>query len=244
MRTLLSAVILLLLPVAAWAAECGCGYPTRCAVPCERCRPRHVCVQVPVPQPQPCEHPEPMYERGGYAAPPRMGTAAGESETTGFTGGGIQFPALHLRLPTIQLPGIVRFRRDAHLLLDQAEGAVRNGPTPRILFRCGTRDRRHARAGSGATAGRQKRSAHSAATVPSSPCSKLCRRGNPKTPPVRANAATASEGAGGQVPRLRVRHMSLTAGAAACDARAHAATSGAAWRPIPAACHGANIPSG
>ena len=94
---------------------CACGYPRHRPTPCERCCQKPVCVQVPVAQPQVAA------PQGAFAAPPRTGAVAGESQAPGMTGMAIHFPAFSLRLPTIQLPGFTRFRTDAQMYVDASQ---------------------------------------------------------------------------------------------------------------------------
>lgn len=46
---------------------------------------------------------------------------AGIERGSGFEGAGIHIPALSLRLPTIQLPGLVRYRREPRMMIQGAK---------------------------------------------------------------------------------------------------------------------------
>ncbi len=58
---------------------------------------------------------------GVFAAPPASGTVAGESNAIGINGPALHFPAMSLRMPTLQLPSITRFRSGARMRIDAAE---------------------------------------------------------------------------------------------------------------------------
>ena len=55
-----------------------------------------------------------------FAAPAPTGQVAGASHAVGIRGLEIHFPELRLALPTLQLPSLVKFRREPHMQLDPA----------------------------------------------------------------------------------------------------------------------------
>lgn len=57
----------------------------------------------------------PAYPQGMFVAPQGRGEVAGESRSLGFRGFAIEFPAIRLELPTIQLPSCIRFRREPEM---------------------------------------------------------------------------------------------------------------------------------
>jgi len=75
-----------------------------------------------VPPGQPESGPPPAQpESGAFAAPPRTGTAVGPTRSLGIEGFGLHMPAMTLRMPTLQMPGLVRYRREPRMLIDAAE---------------------------------------------------------------------------------------------------------------------------
>ncbi len=80
-----------------------------------------MCVEVAVPRHPGQPERAPEQERGAFASPPRSGMIAGESESVGLSGGGLHIPSMSLRLPTIQLPCLTRYRREAHMVMDTTE---------------------------------------------------------------------------------------------------------------------------
>jgi hypothetical protein len=122
MRHAILAVCFSLLTAQVAVAECNCGYPTRCRQPCANCAPRY-CIRVPqqiqMCQPKPAEAGSVPPQQGGFAAPPRGGTAQGEANGLGFEGMAIHFPAMTLRMPSVQMPTMHRFRRNAQMSLPE-----------------------------------------------------------------------------------------------------------------------------
>lgn len=123
-KYLFGALVVVALPGAA-SAQPDCGQAKSCAVPCtEPCRP--------APPSQPSGEPSgaPAGEQGAFAAPPRTGTAVGASRSVGIEGFGLDLPAQRLRMPTLQLPSLVRYVRQPRFHLDAQEaGFVRNVAT-------------------------------------------------------------------------------------------------------------------
>jgi hypothetical protein len=110
------------------AEQCRPGYtcPQPCPEPCRpACRPtRHVYVPAPECE-QPCDQLDdesaPIERpQGAYVAPPRSGAAVGESGSVGVRGPALHFPALTLRLPTLELPSLVRYRHQARMEMEAA----------------------------------------------------------------------------------------------------------------------------
>ena len=59
-----------------------------------------------------------------FQAPAPSGQIAGASHSIGLRGFEIHFPELRLALPTLQLPSLVKFRREPHMRLDPAEAPL------------------------------------------------------------------------------------------------------------------------
>ena len=57
----------------------------------------------------------PAYPQGMFVAPQGRGEVAGESRSLGFRGFAIEFPAIRLELPTIQMPSFIHFRREPEM---------------------------------------------------------------------------------------------------------------------------------
>lgn len=72
----------------------------------------------------PNPNPESTPFNEAFAAPPRNGTAVGASRSLGIEGFGLHIPAMSLRLPTLQLPGLVCYRREPRMLIDAAEAPL------------------------------------------------------------------------------------------------------------------------
>lgn len=60
----------------------------------------------------------PIEPTGTFVPGPARGEVAGESNSLGLRLGTLRIPEISLALPTIQLPSLVRFRRDAQMLTD------------------------------------------------------------------------------------------------------------------------------
>lgn len=116
MRAKLIGIVVALFAAELRAADCGCGYPSRRPAPCPQCC-QHVHVNVPQPQATPQAVTQ---DAGAFAAPPRSGTTFGASQGVGVEGFGLHFPAMSLRLPTLQLPSLVRYRTPAYMRLESA----------------------------------------------------------------------------------------------------------------------------
>lgn len=58
---------------------------------------------------------------GVFAAPPASGTVSGESTAIGINGPALHFPAMSLRMPSLQLPSLTRYRSGARMRLDAAD---------------------------------------------------------------------------------------------------------------------------
>jgi len=59
-----------------------------------------------------------------FAAPAPTGQVAGASHSVGIRGLEIHFPELRFALPTLQLPSLVKFRREPHMQLDPASAPM------------------------------------------------------------------------------------------------------------------------
>ncbi len=122
------------------AAAMGFAQSRAAAQQCEA--PPYVppCVQPPcnqVPPEAPPTAPPPMAPptqttappTAQFAAPSPSGQISGESNSMGVQGLSIHFPEFNLQFPTIQLPSLVRYRRQPEMQLDQARAPIIQGPT-------------------------------------------------------------------------------------------------------------------
>lgn len=142
------------------AAPAGCLGGGLCQNPsCTRCRlfqpqPQPCQVQPPCggtcdsklrsgpPSPTPRQGPEQPAEQsttretGFYQAPPRSGAFQGATNSLGMSLGGLTFPEIRFRLPSIELPNLYRSRQGARMLVEPAQApwvstgveTVRTGP--------------------------------------------------------------------------------------------------------------------
>ncbi|MCB9875247.1 MAG: hypothetical protein H6821_13820 [Planctomycetaceae bacterium] len=78
-------------------------------------------VQHPAYSPGPLESPVPQQQPGYYASPPPNGTFAGPARSVGIDGFALHFPAMSLRLPTLQFPSFFKTRSQAKVLMDAAQ---------------------------------------------------------------------------------------------------------------------------
>jgi hypothetical protein len=95
--------------------------------PTTNCASKPCCRPQPKPSPpsgQAFAAPPP----GAFAAPPVRGEVAGESGSVGLRGFSLQLPALRLELPTLQLPSLIRFRRDAEMRITEGYAPYVQGP--------------------------------------------------------------------------------------------------------------------
>ncbi len=116
------AVILILLPsVVRVRANAAAAILDGARCRASACAPQKVCVEVAVPRHPGQPERAPEQERGAFASPPRSGMVAGESESVGLSGGALHIPSMSLRLPTLQLPCLTRYRREAHMVMDTTE---------------------------------------------------------------------------------------------------------------------------
>ncbi len=125
---------LLALPRFASAQDPGCGIKPlppcqSCPRPCQTCPPpvkeRHIWVKVPCPEQQPTGVEEsaqrpPAAPQGVFVAPPRSGVTEEGNRSYGLRGFALHFPAMSLRLPTLELPTLARYRSNARMRLDEA----------------------------------------------------------------------------------------------------------------------------
>ena len=92
--------------------DCPPDYPPRDCPP-HAYQPQAVPPQHFQPQAVP-----PQAVPGMFAAPQARGEIAGESSSVGIRGFGIRIPAIQLEFPTIQLPSLIRFRREPEMRLE------------------------------------------------------------------------------------------------------------------------------
>lgn len=97
--------------------------PRECP-PEEYCPPKEYCPPQPQGYFQPQGVPAPQYAPQGapgmFAAPQGRGEVSGESHSIGIRGFAIRLPAMQLELPTIQLPSLIRYRREPEMRMDAA----------------------------------------------------------------------------------------------------------------------------
>lgn len=193
-KFLVGAVVLIGVPNAT-LAQTNCGRPQSCAVPCTQS-----CTQTcpPTPSVQPPLPAGAAGEAGAFAAPPRTGTAVGESRSLGVEGFGLHIPAMTLRMPTLQLPGFVRYRREPRMLIDAAEaGYVRNTATE-FTYPAGN-DSGQIASGAG-VAGSSTRGAGSCSNMTPGGAAGGCTNGQGAANAVQPTDIDAVYGADGQIP--------------------------------------------
>ncbi|MBI2477996.1 MAG: hypothetical protein HYV60_04920, partial [Planctomycetia bacterium] len=81
----------------------------------------HAQVQKFGPAAAPLESPAPAQQPGYYASPPPNGTFAGPARSVGVEGFALHFPAMSLKLPTLQMPSFFNMRSQAKVLIDAAQ---------------------------------------------------------------------------------------------------------------------------
>ncbi len=113
----------------------ACGLPSGPGVPagCDggsacSCQPRHIHVRLHEPLEQaecaedrelpPPGAPRSVQPAGAFVAAPRTGRVEAPTRTFGLRGLAIHFPAMTLRLPSIELPTITRHRSGARMLVE------------------------------------------------------------------------------------------------------------------------------
>jgi hypothetical protein len=115
------------------------GFPRGSHCECGRCtshwygssiqKPEQPAMLQESPPAMPQESP-PAAPTGQYVAPPLSGPAFGGSQGFGIEGPALHFPSLSLKLPTLQLPSLVRIRHHPRMLLDAAQAPyVEQTPT-------------------------------------------------------------------------------------------------------------------
>lgn len=114
------AIACALVPCSAFAQQCAAPGP-QCAAPQYYSAP-------PAPAPAPPTPAPPAPAPGNFLRGPATGQAAGESRSLGFRGPSIRVPAFTLSLPTIELPSLVKFRRNPEMHFDSATGAWTPAP--------------------------------------------------------------------------------------------------------------------
>lgn len=84
--------------------------------PVGQCQPPAAVPPQAPPQQQP-----PAAPPGYYAAPPQSGAYAGPSNSVGLEGLAIHFPAMSLKLPTIQFPNFFAIRSNPRMFVEAAQ---------------------------------------------------------------------------------------------------------------------------
>ncbi|MCA9222219.1 MAG: hypothetical protein KDA71_17945 [Planctomycetales bacterium] len=121
--------------LAQYACDCAarglptCGCQPRGPAYCDNRGGEPTCQSQPRPAPTPTQpRPAPgppeeviTRETGFFQAGPRVGVSEGATTTTGVRGGGITFPEMHLRLPTIHLPCLVKYRHHAKMRVEASD---------------------------------------------------------------------------------------------------------------------------
>src|SRR5687768_15981127 len=122
MRALAGSLIFWMAIVAGTEASCPSCRPGR---PCQKCCPKKPCAP---PQQAPPQQAPPQAPPGYFAAPPQSGPVAGESQSVGVEGFAIHFPAMSLKLPTLQLPSVFRMRHNPRMMLEQSNAPFVQAP--------------------------------------------------------------------------------------------------------------------
>lgn len=120
LRRLAIGTALSILPLPMLAEECYVPASPRCAPPPvsapAQSAPRFAPVQAPAAAP------------ATFAAPPLGGQVAGESNSVGIRGMELHFPEWRIALPTLQMPTLVRFRRNPEMMLQGGTAPMVTGP--------------------------------------------------------------------------------------------------------------------
>ena len=99
-----------LLPSIAAAQQCAApSYAPQCAAPA---------MAAPAPATAPPRN---------FVRAPATGQAAGESNSIGLRGFTLHIPEMRIGLPTLELPSLMRFRREAEMIFDHTRGPLVNG---------------------------------------------------------------------------------------------------------------------
>jgi hypothetical protein len=101
-----------------WAASAQ-----QCEAPAVYYSP-NVCAPPAAPAPAP---PAPA-PTGHFLRGPATGQAAGESRSLGLRGFTLRIPAITLATPTVELPSLIKFRRDAEMHFDSSTGPLTAAP--------------------------------------------------------------------------------------------------------------------
>lgn len=123
MRTLISSMIAIsAVGVVAMASDPKCEWPktARCSAPILYCSDERSCTT---------ERKEnsPLTPESAFITSPQRGDGAGETNSMGIRFGALGVPQLTLQLPTVQLPGLVRYRRDAETLTESNQATFASG---------------------------------------------------------------------------------------------------------------------
>lgn len=78
------------------------------------------CTTMPCPPVQEFAPESVRPESGQYVTGPETGEFAGESNSVGIRGFKLRFPEIQLEFPTIQLPSLVRYRRNPEMIVDRS----------------------------------------------------------------------------------------------------------------------------
>jgi len=78
---------------------------------------------------------EPTAPPGMFVAPPASGEVQGESNSLGVHGPALRIPESIIRLPTLQMPSLVKYRRNPEMLTDNARATYQAEPaSARLQF--------------------------------------------------------------------------------------------------------------
>lgn len=102
---------------AQYAPNPQCAAPQYCAPNCYRPCPTNA-----TPQGEPVNPP------GMFVAPPASGEVQGESNSLGVHGPALRIPESIIRLPTIQMPSMVKYRRNPEMHTDSARATFQSQP--------------------------------------------------------------------------------------------------------------------
>jgi hypothetical protein len=107
-------------------ASCAETPPAQEECRCKRCQNR---VQAPPAPAQAVTVPVAAVPQGTFAQPPATGTVRGPVNQVGIEGAELRFPEMSLRLPSLRLPTLSRFRQDARMDIDNARAPFVSSPT-------------------------------------------------------------------------------------------------------------------
>jgi hypothetical protein len=116
LRKLIIAAIACGIAQTAIADDCGHSYSRGCDRPVDCSKPKGG-----VPESAPVDN-------GAFVVGPANGEVSGESNSLGLRMGTLRFPEVQLALPTVQLPSLIRFRKNAAMHTESTTAPYVTGP--------------------------------------------------------------------------------------------------------------------